>query len=79
MENGLFEQDAAHYISAPQMAWNTMLKKRGQVDIIPDQAMHLMIESGLMGRRLHAPHARCLSKKGAHGKCQPRANKEVHR
>ena len=79
MENGLFEQDAAHYISAPQLAWNTMLKKRGQVDIIHDWAMYLMIERGLMGCRWHAPHAWCESKHGASGKCQPRANKEVHR
>ena len=50
MEQGRFELDPAHYVSAPQMAWDAMLKKTDVVlDLIPDPAMSLMIESGMRG------------------------------
>ena len=48
MEQGRFEVDPAHYVSAPQMAWDAMLKKTGVVmDLITDPAMYRMIESGI--------------------------------
>ena len=50
MEQGRFEVDPAHYVSAPQMAWDAMLKKTDVVpDLITDPAMYLMIESGMRG------------------------------
>ena len=50
MEQGRFEVDPAHYLSAPQMAWDAMLKKRDVVlYLITDLAMYLMIESGMRG------------------------------
>ena len=48
MEQGRFDVDPAHYVSAPQMAWDAMLKKTGVVmDLITDPAMYRMIESGI--------------------------------
>ena len=50
MEQGRFELDSAHYVSAPQMAWDAMLKKTDLLlDLITDPAMYLMIESGMRG------------------------------
>ena len=50
MEQGRFEVDPAHYVSAPQMAWDAMLKKTGvTLDLITESAMYLMIESGMRG------------------------------
>ena len=50
MEQGRFEMDPAHYVSAPQMAWDAMLKKTGAtLDLITDPAMYQMIESGMRG------------------------------
>ena len=50
MEQGRVHVDPAHYVSAPQMAWDAMLKKTGVVlDLITDPAMYLMIESGIRG------------------------------
>ena len=47
---GKFEVDPAHYVSAPQMAWDAMLKKTGMtLDLITDPAMYLMIEGGMRG------------------------------
>ena len=37
MEQGRFEVDPAHYVSAPQMAWDAMLKKTDVVlDLLTD-------------------------------------------
>ena len=50
MEQGRYEVDPAHYVSAPQMAWDAMFKKTDVVlDLITDPAMYLMIESGMRG------------------------------
>jgi len=50
MEPHRFKLDPAHYVSAPQMAWDAMLKTTGiQLDLISDPAMYLMIESGMRG------------------------------
>ena len=50
MEQGRFEVDTAHYVSAPQMACDAMLKKTDFVlDLITEPAMYLMIESGMSG------------------------------
>ena len=45
-----FEIDPAHYVSAPHMAWDAMLKKTGvTLELITDPAMYQMIESGMRG------------------------------
>ena len=50
MEQSRLEVDSAHYVSAPQRAWDAMLKKTGLVlDLITYLAMYLMIESGMRG------------------------------
>ena len=50
MEKGRFEVDPAHYVSAPQMSWDAMLKKTGAtLVLITDPAMYQMIESGMRG------------------------------
>ena len=50
MEQGRFEVDHAHYVSAHQMAGDAMLKKTDVVmDLITDPAMYLMIERGMRG------------------------------
>ena len=50
MEPQRFQLDPAHYVSAPQMAWDAMLKITGiKLDLISDPAMYLMIESGMRG------------------------------
>ena len=50
LTKGKFEIDPANYMSAPQMAWDAMLKKTGIVlDLISDHAMYRMIESGMRG------------------------------
>ena len=50
LQSGRFEVDPAHYVSAPQMAWDAMLKKTDVVlYLITDPAMYLMIESGMRG------------------------------
>ena len=50
MEPNRFEVDPAHYVSAPQMAWDAMLKKTGAcLELITDPAMYLMIEGGMRG------------------------------
>ena len=50
MTKGKFEVDPAHYVSAPQMAWDAMLLKTGvTLDLISDPAMYMMIEGGMRG------------------------------
>ena len=50
MDQGRFEVDPAHYVSAPQMGWDAMLKKTGAtLDLITDPAMYQMSESGMRG------------------------------
>ena len=45
-----FAIDPIHYVSAPQMAWDAMLKKTEvKLDLLTDPAMYLMIESGMRG------------------------------
>ena len=51
LTKGKFEIDPAHYVSAPQMEWDVMHKKKGIVlDLISDPAMYHMIESAMRGR-----------------------------
>jgi len=50
MEPQRFQLDPAHYVSAPQMAWDAMLKITGiKLDLISDPAMYQMIEGGMRG------------------------------
>ena len=45
-----FQLDPAHYVSAPQMSWDAMLKTTGvQLDLIYDPEMYKLIESGMRG------------------------------
>ena len=50
LEADRFGVDPAHYVSAPQMAWDAMLKKTGvTLDLITDPAMYLLFEGGMRG------------------------------
>ena len=50
MTHGKFEIDPAHYVSAPQMAWDAMLKRTDiTLDLITDPSMYQMIEGGMRG------------------------------
>ena len=50
LTRGKFEIETAHYVSAPQMAWDAMLKEEGiALHLISDPAMYRMIESGMRG------------------------------
>ena len=45
-----FGLDPAHYVSAPQFAWDSMLKStQAKVDLISDPAMYEMISSDIRG------------------------------
>ena len=45
-----FGLDPAHYVSAPQFAWDSMLKStEAKVDLISDLSMYEMISSGIRG------------------------------
>ena len=42
-EEGNYELDPAHYVSAPQHSWDAMLKQtRGQLELITDTEMYPM-------------------------------------
>ena len=50
LSQGKFEIDPAHYVSAPQMAWDAMLKKiEVTLDLLTDKSMYQMIEGGMGG------------------------------
>ena len=50
LTQGKFEIDPAHYVSAPQMAWDAMLKKTdATLALITDPSMYQMIEGGMRG------------------------------
>ena len=50
LTHGKFEIDPAHYGTAPQMAWDAMLKKTDvTLDLITDPSMYQMIEGGMRG------------------------------
>ena len=50
LTQGKFEIDPAHYVSAPQMAWDAMLKKTDvTLDLIRDPSIYQMIEGGMRG------------------------------
>ena len=50
MEQGRFEMDLAHYVSAPQLAGDAMLTKTGAtLYLMMDPAMYQRIESGMRG------------------------------
>jgi hypothetical protein len=45
-----YDLDPIHYVSAPQFAWDAMLKKtKVKADLISDPAMYQMISSGIRG------------------------------
>ena len=50
LSRGKFEVDTFHYLSAPHMAWDAMLKKTGAwLDLISHPAMYLIFASGMRG------------------------------
>ena len=50
MEQDRFQVDPAHYVSAPQMAWDAMLNKTNvKLDLVSDPAMFRMFEGGMRG------------------------------
>ena len=50
IEEGNYELDPAHFVSAPHLSWDAMLKTTGcTLDLISDPAMFEMIDSGMRG------------------------------
>ena len=46
----IYQLDPAHYISAPGLSWDSMLKTTGvQLELITDPDMHLFLERGMRG------------------------------
>ena len=51
----VYEQDAAHFLSAPGLAWQACLKKTGvKLELLTDPDMLLMVERGIRGGICHA-------------------------
>ena len=50
LSSDVYELDPAHYVSAPQLSWDAMLKCTAvELDLISDPAMFHMIDSGIRG------------------------------
>ena len=53
----IYELDPAHFLSAPGLAWQACLKKRGiKLELLTDVDMLLMTEKGIRGGVCHAIH-----------------------
>ena len=53
----IYELDPAHFLSAPELAWQACLKKTGvKLDLVTNVDMLLMIEKGIRGGICHAVH-----------------------
>ena len=51
----IYELDAAHFLSAPGLAWQACLKKTEvELELIKDPDMFLMVEEGTRGGICHA-------------------------
>ena len=51
------ELDPAHFLSAPGLAWQACLKKRGvRLKLLTDIDILLMVEKGIRGRICHTIH-----------------------
>ena len=52
----IYELDPAHFLSAPELAWQACLKKAGVVklELLTENDMLLMIEKGIRARIVHA-------------------------
>ena len=49
-EEGNYELDPAHYVSAPQLSWDAMLKQtRVQLELITDPEMYRMLANSMLG------------------------------
>ena len=49
-EEGNYELDPAHYVSAPQLSWDAMLKQTGvQLELISDPEMYRMLANSMRG------------------------------
>ena len=49
-EEGNYELDPAHYVSAPQLSWDAMLKQtRVQLELITDPEMYRMLANSMRG------------------------------
>ena len=52
-----YEQDPAHFLSAPGLAWQACLKKTNvELELITDYDMLLMVEEGIRGGICHSIH-----------------------
>ena len=50
VEKGNYKLDPAHYVSAPHLSWDAMMKLTGcKLDLISDPAMFEMIDAGMRG------------------------------
>jgi hypothetical protein len=54
--------DAAHYITAPGMSWDALLKHTGiELELLTELDMHLFVEKGLRGGICQASHRAALA------------------
>ena len=50
LSKDVYELDPAHYVSAPQLSWDAMLKCTGiELELVSDPAMFQMIDKGIRG------------------------------
>ena len=57
MQIKVYELNAAHFLSAPGLAWQACLKKTGvKLELLTDVDMLLMVEKGIRGGICHAIH-----------------------
>ena len=53
----IYELDPAHFLSAPELAWQACLKKTGvKLELLTDNDMLMMVEKGIRGGICHAIH-----------------------
>ena len=57
MQIKVYELNAAHFLSAPGLAWQACLKETGvKLELLTDVDMLLMVEKGIRGGICHAIH-----------------------
>ena len=53
----IYELDPAHFLSAPELAWQACLKKtEAKLELLTNNDMLLMVEKGIRGGTYHAIH-----------------------
>ena len=49
----IYELDPTYFVSAPELAWQACLKRKGvKLELLADYDMILMVEKGIRGRNL---------------------------